>query len=447
VNDRWEITSRVMVNLGLRYDRNNGKDAVGRPISNDAALSPRLSATFDLRNDGRQQLFVSYGRYAAKILEGGGASQQIGVFNQYGWQYGGPPINDSDVPPDQLLAAPEALARLFAWFDSVGGTHNRQYLSFITTPDSSSVFHGSLKSPSVDEKSLGYAIQFTGGDVRANYVARDWHNFYAFRVDTTTGQQTDSLGRRVDVAWVINDNAGTIRAYRAVQLQGSYRHKRVSTGGGYTWSRLWGNDDEEEGVTVSAPRNLPLSFWYPELLGYAQRRPIGYLKQDQRHRARVWIAYQAGSLSASVLQWFDSGHPYSAVADIDTRGILPNPGYALNQISTGPYYFSGRGAFRTDDVFSTDVSLKYDIPVRGVRLFAKGDVLNLLNNSAVLSPNTDVMDRFRNGSTSGLVAFNPFTEHPVEGVHYRLSPDFGKPNGPESYQTPRTFQLSVGARF
>jgi hypothetical protein len=447
VNDRWEITSRATVNLGLRYDRNNAKDAVGRLISNDAALSPRLSATFDVRSDGRQQLFASYGHYAAKILEGGGASQQVGVFNQYGWQYGGPTINGSDVPANQLLAAPEALARLFAWFDSVGGVQNRQYLTFITTPDSSNVFHGSLKSPSVEERSIGYGIQLHRGYVRADYVARNWHHFYAFRVDRTTGQQNSPLGNKLDVAWVVNDDSETIRAYRAVQLQSSWHYRKLNVGGGYTWSRLWGNDDEEEGVTVSAPRNLPLSFWYPELLGYAQRRPIGYLKQDQRHRARVWIAYQAGSLSASVLQWFDSGHPYSAIADIDPRGVLPNPGYALNQIATGPYYFSGRGAFRTDEVFSTDASVKYDIPVRGARLFVKGDVLNLLNNTAVLSPNTNVMDRFRNGATSGLVAFNPFTEHPIEGVHYRLSPDFGKPNGPESYQTPRTFQLSVGARF
>jgi hypothetical protein len=57
-------------------------------------------------------------------------------------------------------------------------------------------------------------------------------------------------------------------------------------GGGYTWSKLRGNDDEEEG-TLSAPRNLPLKLYYPEFLGYPQRQPIGYLRQDQRHRARI----------------------------------------------------------------------------------------------------------------------------------------------------------------
>ena len=161
----------------------------------------------------------------------------------------------------------------------------------------------------------------------------------------------------------------------------------------------------------------------------------------------MWIAYEIGPLSASVLQWFDSGHPYSAVATIDPKSVLPNPGYALNLNSTAAYFFSGRGAFRTDDVYSTDVSLQYEIPIRGVRLFVKGDALNVFNNAAVVSPGTDVTDRFNSGAASGLLAFNPFTEVPIEGVHYRLSPAFGNPTGPESYQMPRTFQLAVGAHF
>jgi len=447
VNDRWDLSSRWTFNLGLRNDRNNAHDAAGRLISKDGAFSPRLSATFDLRNDGRQQLHASYGRYATKILEGGGSAQQVGIFDQYGWRYGGPTINGPGVPTNQLLLAPEALSRLFAWFDSVGGIQNRENLSFITNPDASSIFHGSLKSPSVDERSFGYALQVPAGYVRMDAIARDWHNFYAVRVDKTTGQQTDALGNRLDAAWIINDDSEIVRTYRAIQLQASYRREKASIGGGYTWSKLRGNDEAEEGVGNVAPRNCPPRLCYPELLGYPQRQPIGYLKQDARHRARVWIAYQVGPWNASALQWFDSGSPYSAVAIIDPKSVLPNPGYALNLVSTGPYFFSKRGAFRSDDVYSTDLSLQYEMPLRGAHLFVKGDVLNVFNNAAVIAPGTEVADRFNSGTASGLLAFNPFTEVPVEGIHYRLSPNFGKPTGPESYQAPRTLQLAVGIRF
>ena len=447
INDRWDVSSRWSFNLGLRYDHNHDRDAFGRVMSEDGAFSPRLNAIFDVRNDGRQQLFASYGVYAAKILEGGGAPQQVGTFDSYGWQYGGPSVNGPAVPPDQLLSAPDALRKLFAWFDMNGGVTNRTYLLLINNPVVTSIFPGSLQSPSVTERSLGYAIQLGRGHLRADYIARDWHHFYAARVDKTTGQTVDAAGNKVDVAWIINDDSNTARNYRAIQFQASWPFRRGSIGGAYLWSKLRGNDDEEESAAIGPPRNLPLQLWYPELLGYPERRPVGYLQQDQRHRARFWMTYDAGPLSASLLQWFASGQPYSAVATIDPKGVLGNFGYAITQASTGPYYFSARGAYRTDDVYSTDFSLQYEIPVRGARLFVKGDALNLFNNAAVISPGTDVYDRANSGPLSGLLPFNPFTEMPVEGVHYRLSPLFGKATGPDAYQTPRTFQIAFGAHF
>lgn len=455
VNDRWDIASRLTVNLGARYDRNNVKDAVGRIVSNDNAYSPRVGATFDLRNDGRHRLIASYGRYTAKILDGGGNPQQVGTFTEMSWRYRGTPINTMRTPPNELLPAPEALARLFAWFDAIGGVQNRQY-GFFTDPRYTSEFRHSLKSPAVDEWSAGYALQMSRAVLRADYIARDWHHFYAARVDTTTGQTTGPAGKMLDVASIVNNDSGTVRTYRAIQLQGSWRYRRVTAGGGYTWSTLRGNDDEDDGTTNS-PRNLPLRLWYPEFLGYPQRRPIGYLARDQRNRSRVWAGYEMpmsrASLSAFLIQRFESGLPYSAVANIDPtggsgtyQGMPLNPGYALNQAHMGQYFFSKRGAFRTDDIFSTDLAVNYEIRYRSFRLIFKGDVLNLFDNAAVVSPDTLVTTGF-SGDGSGLQRFNPFTQRPVEGVNYRRGPNFGKATGPESYQTPRTFQLSFGARF
>lgn len=44
-------------------------------------------------------------------------------------------------------------------------------------------------------------------------------------------------------------------------------------------------------------------------------------------------------------------------------------------------------------------------------------------------------------------AFNPFTETPVEGVHWRKGPEFGKPDGVRAYQIPRTYSFGAGFRF
>jgi len=44
-------------------------------------------------------------------------------------------------------------------------------------------------------------------------------------------------------------------------------------------------------------------------------------------------------------------------------------------------------------------------------------------------------------------AFNPYTETPVLGVNYTLSPTFGQPTNKDAYQVPRTYRFAVGVRF
>jgi hypothetical protein len=457
INDRWDLHPRLSLSLGLRYDRNRARDALGRVISDDDGLSPRLGLAWDVGGNGRQRLLASFGRYAARILEGAGSPQQVGIFNQMVWRYRGPEINPLGTPPGQLVPARAALAQLFAWFDSVGGLQNREFLTAITSPHATGDFTESLRSPAVDEWSLGYVLQAPSASLRLDYVSRDWTHFYAARLDTTTGQRTDPLGNVVDVVQIVNDDDETVRTYRALQLQGSWQRGRLSGGGGYTLSRLRGNDEGEEGASASAPRNWPLASWYPEYLGYAQRRPVGFLRQDQRHRARLWAgwrsSYRRHTFNVSVLQRFDSGSPYSLVADIDPTGrsapfsgLPQNPGYALNWTTVVPYFFSERGAFRTEDVWSTDLAVGWELRWR-YRPLVKVDVFNLFNRSAVVAPGTTVLTRHTGGASSGLRAFNPFTETPVEGVHYVRSASFGEPTGPASYQAPREVQLSVGLRF
>jgi hypothetical protein len=43
--------------------------------------------------------------------------------------------------------------------------------------------------------------------------------------------------------------------------------------------------------------------------------------------------------------------------------------------------------------------------------------------------------------------FNPFTETPVEGVHWERGPLFGQPTAAGAYTLPRDFRFSVGLRF
>jgi hypothetical protein len=95
-----------------------------------------------------------------------------------------------------------------------------------------------------------------------------------------------------------------------------------------------------------------------------------------------------------------------------------------------------------------------------VEVFAQAEMFNLLDQSSIDSPNMTVRTRRSAGASSGLAAFNPFTDAPIEcpqgapasqctamGAHWQKGPDFGKPTGPASYQDPRSYRFSVGLRF
>ncbi|MDX9735586.1 MAG: hypothetical protein RBU36_15750, partial [Thermoanaerobaculia bacterium] len=148
-------------------------------------------------------------------------------------------------------------------------------------------------------------------------------------------------------------------------------------------------------------------------------------------------------------QNFDSGLPYGAVGAVDTRPYVTNPGY-LSVPSSHTYYFTARDAFKTDDVWRTDLSLNLSFrPFGSIEVFASPQVLNVFNQQAQTGVTTTIETA---QNTTGYTAFNPFTTAPVQGArntgaNWNYSTAFGSPVSPASYQLPRTFRFSVGLRF
>ena len=480
VNDKWELNKHFTFNVGLRWDKSDAHDADGKPISSDAMWSPRLGVAYDLHGDGTHRFTASYGRYDAKIVDGSNVfstAQLAGNPGSFVWAYKGPIINPAGTPNDQLISPQEALKKLFDWFDSQGGTNNKTNLTSTSYPGLASRFEGSLKPLLVDEFTVGYGTRIGRWTyVKADYIHRDWGNFYARRLTLATGKVTDPLGNVADQSVTENDSGSIERKYEGLLFQGQYAKDRFNAGGSYTYSTLKGNDDGE-GAGTATIRNLELATFYPEYLSYPNRKPIGYLGQDQKHRARVWVGYvlptqHLGEFGLTALQAYDSGRPYSAIGQIDATGRtagtaypgLPvNPGYTLSGAGTShDYYFGSRGEFRTDDVWSTDLAFNYTSPraFGAIELFFRATVNNVFNNSAVITPNSDIVTR-RSSATSNLSPFNPFTATPLEcpsvnaagtactvtGYNWFKGPNFGKPTGPSSYQTARTYAFSAGFRF
>jgi outer membrane receptor for ferrienterochelin and colicin len=468
INDKWDLNDHWSFNLGLRFDKNRSVDGVGNTTSDDQAFSPRLTAIYDLRGDGRHRVSASYNKYVSRVVEGAASNaSSAGVAATIDMQYRGPVINPLTGPA--TMNSQQALAALFEWFDQNGGTANVAGLlhpnGTIAIPGLDYVYDGTLKSPSVDELTLGYGVNFgSNAYAKVDAIWRSWNDFYAARVTQDLGRRLDQFQLPHDQALVYNDN-DTEREYRGLQFQGHWRPGRLSSGVSYTWSELTGNDQGE--TAASGPGlNTPLATFYPELAGYAQRLPVGYIEQfDMRHKAKLWAAYafelgRLGTLSPSVLHSFHSGLPYSAIGAIN----LPYPGaptlsYSRSLLPSQNYYFSERSEFRTASIHQSDVSLNYTLPLWGVQLFAQGDLLNVFGNQGVedlnfvnrtvLTQANSTCQQTAAGPTPGArcLAFNPFTETPVEGIHYRKDPNFGNPNNFQAYQLPRTYRFAVGLRF
>jgi hypothetical protein len=494
VNDKWDFNENLSFNLGARFDQNKGEDNAGNAVADDNNISPRLGVTYDIFGNGRIRANASYGVYASKIANGniGDAASPAGQPSYLYWGYYGPDVIDQNT--DVLLDT------VFNWFNSIGGIANREPGIYFGggAAGIQTQIREPLESPSVEEFTVGVGTQLgANGFVRVDYQDREWSNFYTSVTNLTTGTVLDPLaGAEVDVALVQNSDDFS-RKYRAFLAQGSYRlFNRFNLGANYTWSTLKGNIEGE--TSGSGPVTGTGSQSYPEILGYEERLPIGYLLQDQRHKVRAWVSYDQptpiGTFNLSLLQRFDSGTAYSAAGTINLKcsfSAAANPGYTDAQLalancpgnpgyvaptpSTSTYYFGDRGRFRTDDTTQTDLALNYNLPLGRVNLFAQGELLNAFNDQAVQVPTQTVtvvrsVNAFNGvyvqcatGRTaaqcrSDIPLFASANSTTPQGI-YQLPASFGTAANPTtgasllpggvagSLQLPRTYRVSFGVRF
>jgi hypothetical protein len=117
-----------------------------------------------------------------------------------------------------------------------------------------------------------------------------------------------------------------------------------------------------------------------------------------------------------------------------------------------------------DDLWRTDLAMNYahKLGYKKAELFFRGTIVNLSNRQALTNFFGGVNGILDVGCNTGgcidttvlvnrtsasLAPFNPFSTTPVEGVNWRKAASFGKPVSRYAYQTPRTYEFSVGLRF
>jgi hypothetical protein len=335
----------------------------------------------------------------------------------------------------------------------VGGLSNTDLWRWSPSLAGYNLFVPSLSSPYTDEIALGFVKRLgTKGLIRADYAWRESGDFYMSRLDMSTGQVYPEVeiapgvivSQGFDLEIYENDNSILSRTYHGLHTQFQYRFTdRLTVGGNWTWSHLYGNFDGENtrnGISVG------WALRYPEYIEEAWSYPSGDLGQDQRHKVNAYLVWDIYSgrrqnLTFSWLERWATGTPYDGISEIDPTPYVNNPGY-LTPSTERDYYFTAKGAYTTDSIHSTDLALNYSFFVNvfggQIELYLQPEVQNVFNESGVLTPNTTV---------TSLAAFDPFNETPVEGVNYSFGSNFGNADIEDDYQLPRTFRVSVGVRF
>ncbi|MCP4251240.1 MAG: TonB-dependent receptor, partial [bacterium] len=459
-NDSWQLNDKWSFNLGVRYDENHGVDSSGALVSDDNKISPRLAVSYDVKGDGDLVINASFGSYVAALANTGNVSDGAssgGALAGFFSTYGGPPVN-ANCTGANCVGSDSALNTLFNWYFGDGGTQDvNDILNGLTEPPNlfyscipgaTSVIRDSLKSPGMDEITVGATKRLgSKGLVRADVVFREWEDFYSARNqpnDQAFGADVSEIGNFGDA--VLN------REYKGVLIGGRYRlTDRFTLAGNYTWSNIEGNINGETSGSgpVTADPNV-----YREYKEPRWNLPVGDLLNDQEHKLRLWAVYdildnERHNLNVSLLQNFFSGTPYGAVGSVDSSEFVTNPGYAQPPPST-TYYFTARDAFHTPDVTRTDLGLNYsfrwNLWGKSWEIFLQPEVINLFDEDSVDARRAtlNIVDATDTGS---LQTFNPFTETPVEGTHWRKEDDFGEADNENDFQTPRTFRFSVGFRF
>jgi len=470
-NDNWRVSNRMTANLGLRYDRNHAVDSSNNLVSTQAAWSPRLGLVVDPFGNQKWSVTGDIAKYVDGIANPVANAAAVGGNpNTYQYAYLGPDINKD--PNGTLTPTADAIQQVFNWFNANGGT-SRPIVA-VNAVGVSTIIGNDLKSPNVWEYAFGVNRQIGArAAVRADFIARRYHDFYSLRTDTTTGIVVDhrlnappgALNRSYDLAVVENTNIPK-RRYAGLSLQGQYRFDAgVDAGVNYTLSRTSGNID---GETAAGPGGAIVS-QYPEYKQASWNYPDGDLAVDQRHRARLWANYTPtwiSNLTLSALQILESGVPYGAASiGVNPQNYVTNPGYQTPPNATNTlYYFTARDAFHTEGQERTDIAATYRYTLknaRGVQLFAQLQVLNVLNHyqlcacgAATVAADggpvslTRIDQTVRTSFTSPVYqAFNPFTATPVRGVNFDYGPNFGKAINRFAYTTPRTVRITFGVRF
>ncbi len=449
LQDSWALAN-WRFDLGVRYEQYKGEGPQPQFNLDFNAFSPRLGATYSI-NPGLQ-LQATFGRYVSRFNDAV-ANAVTGVGN-------GPLIETFYLGPNILNATADQIQA------AIRNNANWPIITGYSDPNQPTAYLGTdVKAPYADEITLSVRgnLPHRIGTATLTLISRDYKKLIDdfvggacdFGIDfgrpcpdgsTTTvfgsdGEPVATVDSRV---WANNPDAK--RKYRAVSAAWNLRapNKPWTLAGNYTYGKTRGNYEGEGQNTPSSGSALGN---YVRAVDPAAVAPYGYTDDDIRHRLNLLSTYRFdfqrfGSVILGSVFLYQSALPYSLTAQVPYK---PVDDY-LGAVGTYTFFFGDRGSQRFEDIWSLDLSARYDLPlIHGVGAFVKVGAINVTNQHGLLKFQTTgeaVLDA--NG--------NPIAWQPVGncGLNDKPSKDctgFGHVRNEDDYQDPRTFLFSIGFEF
>jgi hypothetical protein len=455
VQDQWQVTDNLVINMGLRNDSFENFNGVGDSfveLSNQWA--PRLGFVYDLSGDGESKIWASYGRYYLPVAANtnirlAGAETYIQDYYVFdGFQ-------------NEALGIPNLTGALVTNPD---GSIRRDVFSDGDVPDPGSIVDSSIDPMYSDEFILGYQFQLndewsvgiqgtyrklgtTIEDVAIDagfntYLEREFGSSCTecsgFHYYVLTNPGTDVVvttdpdgadGPLSNATYTIPaadlNYPESIRKYISWDFTAERAWDDVwMLKAAYTWSHSYGNN---EGYVRSDngqdDAGLTTNFDQPGLLdgGY------GKLPNDRRHALKVFGSYQVtDALNVGMNLAVQSGRPKNKF------GYHPTDEFA--QLYGSESFFAGgqltpRGSVgNTGVVTQIDLSASYTFDLGSAgELMLRADVFNILNSDTV----TQISEIYD-------------SEASADPTNPDVDPNYGLPN---NWQTPRYVRLSASFRF
>ncbi len=314
VRDKFDISNRIFLEAGLRYEKEKGHSDIGEATVDASNLSPRLSASYDLRGDGKSIVIGTAGRFYQFITQG---------FSD----------NFAQVPQQQNYTN-------FVWDGSKYVQSGR-----ITAGASSFRPNTNLNPTYTDEVTAGFQQQFgntIGVGVRG--IWRKWGDL----IDDIRGFNADgSTFRRV-----VNYSPAR-HQYKAVELTFEKRFSRHwNANANYTWSRATGNhfSDTFSGLgdwidaqcRTTADPAVGNNGVIPCLEVQNGANKSGRLPFDRPHNLKASGAYTFNlgpvALTAGMTGEYISGIPFTQSRAVNVL----KPGTTTNAGPTAVYFYEPR---------------------------------------------------------------------------------------------------------